>query len=184
MERRWWIFRTTVKPYCQLYTEVYICIISFCIIFLFQWLAHITWLKEWGRDNGGGRLLDAKEAVLIKLSTFWDNQLFGRRIIKSGDSQWRYTSQYETQDSVERHDGGRRAKITLMPSLPNMHYKKIPTLATYTGLAGTAACNTCTVSSYELVVTPMQGWREDQYVWLLHWCMTNVRPAMIAVTLM
>ena len=27
---------------------------------------------------------------------------------------------------VERHDGGRRAKITLMPSLPNMHYKKFP----------------------------------------------------------
>ena len=42
---------------------------------------------------------------------------------------------------VERHDGGRRAKITLMPSLPNMHYKKIPTLATYTGLADTATCN-------------------------------------------
>ena len=41
----------------------------------------------------------------------------------------------ESKDKfVERHDGGRRAKIILMPSLPNMHYKKIPTLATHTGL--------------------------------------------------
>ena len=28
----------------------------------------------------------------------------------------------------------------------------------------------------------MQGWCEDQCVWLLHWCMTNVGPAMMAVT--
>ena len=31
-------------------------------------------------------------------------------------------------NGVESHDGGRRAEITLMPSLPNMHYKKFPHL--------------------------------------------------------